>query len=106
MPRRALDGGGASSIEISWSCAIEVPGPKVLEPQNMPVKAQFNYISQNGSVTITRYTGPGGVVAIPSIINRLPVHSNPPLAVLMGRPVSRRHNRFSETIGAEADHEF
>jgi hypothetical protein len=34
----------------------------------------FTYSTANGAVTITRYTGPGGVVAIPSSINGNPVN--------------------------------
>jgi hypothetical protein len=37
------------------------------------VKAQFNYTTNNGAITITKYTGSGGAVNIPSIINDLPV---------------------------------
>ncbi len=38
------------------------------------VQAQdFTYTSTNGIITITRYTGPGGDVTIPSTINGLPV---------------------------------
>ena len=37
------------------------------------VQAQFNYTINNGTITITGYTGPGGVVAIPDRINGLPV---------------------------------
>jgi len=41
---------------------------------NPPVP--FNYMTNNGTITITGYTGPGGVaVAIPSTINFLPVTS-------------------------------
>jgi len=32
-------------------------------------QAQFDYTTDNGAITITDYTGPGGVVAIPSSIN-------------------------------------
>jgi hypothetical protein len=41
------------------------------------VEAQFNYTTNNGTITITitGYTGPGGVVTIPSTINGLPVTS-------------------------------
>ena len=39
------------------------------------VQAQFNYTTQNGTVTITGYTGPGGDVSIPDTINGLPVTS-------------------------------
>src|ERR1043166_5400333 len=37
------------------------------------VQAQFTYTTNNGSITITGYTGPGGAVTIPSAINSLPV---------------------------------
>src|ERR1039458_5157094 len=37
------------------------------------VQAQFTYTITNGTVTITRYTGPGGAVTIPHTINGLPV---------------------------------
>ncbi len=36
-------------------------------------QAQFNYTTNNGTITITGYTGPGGPVAIPETINGLPV---------------------------------
>ena len=39
------------------------------------VQAQFDYTTENGTITITRYTGPGGVVAIPDTIDGLPVTS-------------------------------
>ena len=38
-----------------------------------PVQAQFNYTTNNGTITITGYTGSGGAVTIPSTINGLPV---------------------------------
>src|SRR5262245_20647853 len=37
------------------------------------VQAQFNYTTDNGTITITGYAGPGGAVTIPSTINGLPV---------------------------------
>src|SRR5258708_15303861 len=37
------------------------------------VQAQFNYTTNNGTITITGYTGPGGAVVIPETINGLPV---------------------------------
>jgi hypothetical protein len=37
------------------------------------VQAQFNYTTNNGAITITGYSGPGGSVNIPSSINGLPV---------------------------------
>ena len=37
------------------------------------VQAQFTFTANNGAITITGYTGPGGAVVIPSTINGLPV---------------------------------
>jgi len=37
------------------------------------VEAQFTYTTNNGTITITEYTGLGGAVSIPSTINGLPV---------------------------------
>ena len=37
------------------------------------VQAQFTHTTNNGKLTITGYTGPGGAVAIPDTINGLPV---------------------------------
>jgi hypothetical protein len=39
------------------------------------VQAQFNYTTNDGTITITKYTGPGGAVTIPSTIKGLPVTS-------------------------------
>src|SRR6266403_63548 len=39
------------------------------------VQAQFNYTTNNGAITITGYTGPGGGVTIPDTINGYPVTS-------------------------------
>ncbi len=39
------------------------------------VQAQFTYTTNNGAITITGYTGPGGDVTIPATINGLPVTS-------------------------------
>ena len=38
-----------------------------------PLQAQFNYTTNNGTITITGYTGSGGAVTIPSTTNGLPV---------------------------------
>lgn len=35
------------------------------------MQAQFTYVTKNGAITITGYTGPGGSVIIPSMINGL-----------------------------------
>jgi hypothetical protein len=37
------------------------------------VHAQFTFTTNNGAITITGYTGPGGAVVIPSATNELPV---------------------------------
>src|SRR5262252_4366239 len=37
------------------------------------VQAQFNYTTNNGTITITGYTGTNGVVVIPDTITGLPV---------------------------------
>jgi hypothetical protein len=37
--------------------------------------AQFTFTTNNGAITITRYTGPGGVVTIPDTTNGFPVTS-------------------------------
>jgi hypothetical protein len=39
----------------------------------LSAQAQFNYVVTNGTITITGYTGPGGAVSIPAVINGLPV---------------------------------
>jgi len=39
------------------------------------VQAQFTCTTNNGTITITGYTGPGGAMTIPSTINGLPVAS-------------------------------
>jgi hypothetical protein len=37
------------------------------------VEAQFTYTTNNGTITITGYNGPGGAVTIPNTFNGLPV---------------------------------
>ena len=39
------------------------------------VEAQFNYTTNDGTIIIRGYAGPGGAVAIPSTIDGLPVAS-------------------------------
>jgi hypothetical protein len=39
------------------------------------LQAQFNFSTNGGSITITRYTGPGGVVVVPDTTNGLPITS-------------------------------
>src|ERR1035438_234233 len=37
------------------------------------VQAQFQFITNNGVITVTKYTGSGGAVTIPSMTNGYPV---------------------------------
>src|SRR3981189_1690467 len=48
---------------------------RVLLLLSLPAVAQgqFDYTTNNGTITITGYTGPGGHVTIPNTINGLPV---------------------------------
>ena len=39
------------------------------------VQAQLNYRTNNGTITISKYTGVGGAVTIPDTVNGLPVTS-------------------------------
>jgi hypothetical protein len=39
------------------------------------VQAQFTFVTNNGAITITAYTGPGGAVMIPETTNGLPITS-------------------------------
>jgi hypothetical protein len=39
------------------------------------VQAQFTFMTNNGAITITGYTGPGGAVVIPDTTNGYPVTS-------------------------------
>src|SRR6266436_2482748 len=52
------------------------------------VQAQFNYTTNNGAITITGYTGPGGVVTIPDTINGYPVTSIGDAAFYYGSTVT------------------
>ena len=56
-------------------------------------RAQFTYVDTNGAVTITGYTGPGGVVTIPDTINSDPVTAIGPNAFLQNATLT------SVTIG-------
>ena len=40
---------------------------------SVSVQAQFNCTTNGATITITRYTDPGGAVAVPSTIKGLPV---------------------------------
>ncbi len=50
-----------------------LPGALLFFGRATSVQAQFTYTTNNGAITITGYTGPGGAVTIPSAIDELPV---------------------------------
>ncbi len=59
-----------------WTaCAARLLALLLLLMQPAVVQAQFNIITNNGTITITGYTGSGGAVTIPGMINGLPVTS-------------------------------
>ena len=41
----------------------------------LAAQAQFNLVTNNGAITVTDYTGPGGTVVIPATTNGYPVVS-------------------------------
>ena len=47
----------------------------LLLPLPALVQAQFSYVTNNGAITITGYTGPSGAATIPGTINGLAVTS-------------------------------
>jgi len=53
-------------------CSAPVLTVFLLAP-SATVQAQFNYITNNGAITITGYSGPGGNVTIPETVDGLPV---------------------------------
>jgi hypothetical protein len=53
------------------------------------VQAQFSYMTNNGAIAITGYTGPGGVVTIPITINSLPVTSLSPFTFYQNTTVTK-----------------
>src|SRR6185436_16404393 len=62
---------------VSTACATRLWTLLMLLFLTLPaaLQAQFNYVTNNGTIIITGYTGPGGAVAIPDTINGLPVTS-------------------------------
>lgn len=71
MHRRLLFVGSTKAVwracfGVSWlALALAGLGPAL--------QAQFTYTNDNGAITITQYTGPGGDVVIPRTIDDLPV---------------------------------
>ena len=56
------------------ACARWIP-LLLLLMQPALVHAQFSYVTNHGTITITGYAGPGGTVVIPATTNSLPVTS-------------------------------
>lgn len=74
---------------MAWTAENTNIGPAMRSPRRaciftvlgllsiLPIctEAQFTFVTNNGTINITSYTGPGGSVAIPGTINSLPVTS-------------------------------
>jgi hypothetical protein len=61
------------SPAVRTSCATNLLALLLLLNMAAMVQAQFTFTTNNGAITITRYTGPGGVVTVPSQTNGLPI---------------------------------
>ena len=59
---------------LRTACATRLL-PLLLLTLPAAVQAQYTYTTNNGTITITEYTGSGGAVTIPGTINGLPVIS-------------------------------
>jgi hypothetical protein len=55
------------------SKSLFLPGTLLFLALATSVQAQFTYLTNNGTITIIGYTGPGGAVTIPIVIDALPV---------------------------------
>ena len=67
----------ARQLPVRAACATRLVPLLILLLLTLPavVQGQFVYTTNNGTITITGYTGPGGAVAIPDTIDGLPVTS-------------------------------
>jgi len=59
---------GRKALAIGWGILLWLAVP-------VSLNAQYTYTTNNGTITITGYTGPGGTVVIPDTIDGLPVVS-------------------------------
>jgi hypothetical protein len=57
---------------VGWSSTFGGLAAVIWNPSSL---SQFNYTAYSGTISITGYTGPGGAVTIPFVINGLPVTS-------------------------------
>jgi hypothetical protein len=62
-------------LRLRTACAVRLLPLLLLLALPALVQAQYNYTTNNGTITITKYTGPGGVVTIPNTIDGFPVTS-------------------------------
>ena len=60
-------------LRLRTACAASSLPALLLLTLATPVQAQFEYWTNNGTITLSRYNGPGGAVVIPDTINGLPV---------------------------------
>ena len=58
---------------IRTGCSAKLQALLLLLTLPAVVQAQFRFVTNNGAITITGYTGPGGAVVIPSRTNGYPV---------------------------------
>ncbi len=60
-------------MKTSPRLTIAALGSVILNSSVPSLQAQFNYASNGGAITITRYTGIDDTVTIPAAVNDLPV---------------------------------
>ena len=68
----------AATSVTAQTTGVPSPASGVLAQSGVPAATaqdQFAYTTNNGAITITKYTGPGGDLTIPNTINGLPVTS-------------------------------
>ena len=63
------------ATRLSTACAVRLLPLLLLLALPAALQAQFTFTTNNGAITITRYTGPGGDVTIPDTTNGYPVAS-------------------------------
>ncbi len=62
-------------MKMLFRSAVSLVGLAVFNVSTCAVQAQFTYKTNDNTIIITGYTGPGGAVSIPDKINGLPVGS-------------------------------
>ena len=62
-------------MKTTLRLTIAALGLAIFNLSTAVVQAEYKYTTNNGTITITGYTGPGGAVNIPDTINGLPVTS-------------------------------